>query len=160
MATTPNDSFTAGQVLSSTECNNFPRGVMAAPATSSTNYTLTTSEVIATGMTVTFTAEANRYYKITYIEPAVNTPTVISGSTILRIRQSNAVGQLIAVGYLQTPVAVALTGSVVCCAVVTFSAGSVTVVGTAIASSTTGTPLLNRLAGAYALLTVEDIGTA
>ena len=68
MAISPNDDFTAGQILTAQECNQFPRGVMAL-ATSTTSYTLTTSEVIATGMTVTFTAVANRYYRITWFEP-------------------------------------------------------------------------------------------
>jgi hypothetical protein len=56
MAISPNDDFTAGQVLTATECNQFPRGVMAL-ATSTTNYMLTTTSTVnATGMTVTFTA--------------------------------------------------------------------------------------------------------
>ena len=51
MAISPNDDFTAGQVLTATECNQFPRGVMAY-AQSTADYTLTTSDVIATGMTL------------------------------------------------------------------------------------------------------------
>jgi hypothetical protein len=47
MAISPNDDFTAGQVLTATECNQFPRGVMAR-ATSTTSYTMTTSEAIVT----------------------------------------------------------------------------------------------------------------
>ena len=80
MAISPNDNFTAGQVLTATECNQFPRGVMAL-ATSTTNYTLTTSTVIATGMTITFAADSTRMYKITYYEPYVETSTAGSGST-------------------------------------------------------------------------------
>jgi len=162
MAITPNDAFVAGQVLSSTECNNFPRGVMAL-ATSSTNYTLTTSDAIATGMTLNFTAEANRNYKITYIESGVNTPSVASGSTTLRIRQSTSLGALgaqLGIGYIQTPSATLIIGSVICQAIVTYTAGIQYIIGSAITSSTTGTPLLYRAAGAYSLLMVEDIGTA
>jgi len=158
MAISPNDNFTAGQVLTATECNQFPRGVMQF-ASSSTNYTLTTSDVIATGMTVTWSAVANRYYKITYYEPQVQTPTAVSGYVNLSIKDTNAAGATMNYGRLQTSAAVTITGNVCVTAVVTYgSSASKTVVGTASANVTTGAPTLQRAATYPAFILVEDLG--
>jgi hypothetical protein len=160
MAISPNDNFTAGQVLTSTECNQFPRGVMAY-AQSTADYTLTTSDVIATGMTATFTAVANRYYRITYYEPQVQTPSAVSGYVNLSIKETNAAGATISYGRLQTSAALMMTGNVCVIDVITYaSAGSKTVVGTASANVTTGTPTLQRDATFPAFILVEDIGLA
>jgi hypothetical protein len=62
----PNTAFTAGQVLTADQQNRLPRGVMAfvQRTTSVTNLTTTYADI--TGMTVTFTAESSRLYKISY----------------------------------------------------------------------------------------------
>jgi len=159
MAITVNDNFLAGQVLTAQECNQFPRGVMAL-ASSTTNYTLTTSAVISTGMTVTFTAVASRNYRVTYYEPQAGTTSVLGGFTNLQIRLTNAAGTQYQSGLLQTPVATAVNGTITCVYVGTFTAGSVTIVGCSLTSSTTGAPVLTRSATAPAQITVEDIGTA
>jgi len=101
MAISPNDNFTAGQVLTATECNQFPRGVMAY-AESTADYTLTTSDVIATGMTVTFTAVANRYYRITYYKPQVKTPSAVSAYVNLSIKDTTPAVPTLQNGRLQT----------------------------------------------------------
>ena len=160
MAISPNDNFTAGQVLTATECNQFPRGVMAR-ATSTTNYTLTTSTVIATGMTVTFAADSTRMYKITYYEPYVETSTAGSGSTTtLTIRPTNAAGTAIQSGFAASVSVVKSIDSIGLVGTVSGITGSVTYVGCAVTSSATGTPLLQRTATAVAYLLVEDIGIA
>lgn len=159
MAISPNVDFTAGQVLTATQCNQFPRGVMAL-ATSPTNYTLTTSTVIATGMSVTFTVVAGRNYKITYIEPGAETSTVAGSSTSITIRQTTAAGAQIALGIVQTPSAAKNQASVIASAIYTAVAGSTTIVGCAVTTSTTGTPILNRNVFQLASLLVEDIGLA
>lgn len=158
MAISPNNDFTAGQVLTATECNQFPRGVMAR-ATSTTSYTLTTSETIATGMTVTFTAVANRYYRITYFEPQAQTATALS-STSATIRQTNAAGTILNSTVFQNESGLQDQMGMTCISTNTFSAGSVTVVGCAKATATTGTPQMVRSATVIALLLVEDIGPA
>jgi len=158
MAISPNDDFTAGQVLTATECNNFPRGVMAR-ATSTTSYTMTTSEAIATGMTVTFTAVANRYYRITYYEPQAQTATALSNTTAT-IRQTNAAGTVLNSTVFQNESGLQDQSGMICVSTNTFTAGSITVVGCAKATSTTGTPLMVRSATVIALLLVEDIGPA
>ena len=159
MAISPNNDFTAGQVLTATECNQFPRGVMAT-ASSTANYVLTTSTVIATGMTVTFTAVASRNYRITYYEPQITTPSLLSGSTDTTIRITNAAGTQLQKSVFQTGAASQIAGSTTNTYVGTLTAGSITIVGCAVTSSTTGAPQLTRGATFPAQLTVEDIGTA
>jgi hypothetical protein len=158
MAINPNTDFTAGQVLTAAQQNRFPRGVMAL-ASSTTSYTLTTSVAIATGMTVTFTAVANRNYKITYYEPQASTANVVS-YTVTQIRLTNAAGTAYQQGIVQT-VSAAITNAAICNTFVgTFTAGSTTIVGCAVTTSTSGAPLLTRSATAPAFLLVEDIGPA
>lgn len=159
MAINPNTDFSSGAVLTAAQQNRFPRGIMSL-ATSATNYTLTTSTVIATGMTVTFTVVANRYYKITYLEPSVETSTVSGSFTQLTIRSNNAAGTQLASGLITTPAAAKNNGAVIASIIYSGSAGSTTFVGCAITSSTTGTPVLNRNAFQLAYLLVEDIGPA
>ena len=158
MAINPNTDFSSGAVLTAAQQNRFPRGVMAL-ATSTTSYTLTTVEVIATGMTVTFTAVANRYYKITYYEPQAQTASFAS-NTQLTLRQTNASGTV-----LQNTVFTNETNStdqsgMTVIRTMTFSAGSITVVGTAKVSLTTGGPQLIRDSTRQAQLLIEDIGPA
>lgn len=155
---TPNNNFTAGQVLTASEMNLLPRGVMA-QATSATSYTLTLTETITTGMSVTFDAVAGRLYKLTYYEPLVNTPSVISGQTNLQIRLTNATGTQFQRGIIRTPSATPVIGSIgVIDLYIPASSGSVTIVGTSFASSLTGAPTIDRTLLAPALICVEDIG--
>lgn len=158
MAISPNDNFTAGQILTATECNQFPRGIMAR-ATSTTSYTLTTTETIATGMTVTFTAEADRYYRITYFEPQAQTAST-SSNTTATIRQTNAAGTVLNQTLFQNESAVTDQSGMICVSTNTFTAGSVTIVGCAKCTFTTGAPSMIRSASVIALLLVEDIGPA
>ena len=155
MAISPNDNFTAGQVLTATECNQFPRGVMQF-ASSSTNYTLTTSDAVATGMTATWSAVANRYYKITYYEPLVNTPSAISGYTNLSIKDGATTLQY---GTVRTSSAtpVASNSSVILIATWSTSATR-TLTGQASVNVTTGAPTLQRAATYPAFILVEDLG--
>lgn len=162
MAIAPNTTFTTGDVFTATQANAFPFGVVGR-AVSSTDYTLTTSTAVATGMTVTFTAIANRYYKITYMEPQVQTSTVANTDTNISIRVTNAAGTLLNQGFVRTETGSQQdTGTITLVTTSTFSAGSVTIVGCAKTGSTTGAPVLGRGAAAAgpALLLVEDIGPA
>jgi hypothetical protein len=51
---------------------------------------LTTTSTISTGMSVTFDAEVGRLYKVTYLEPEAQTPTVTNGSTTIAIKLTDA----------------------------------------------------------------------
>ena len=65
MAVSPNTDFTSGQILTATQQNNFPRGVMAY-AISTSSPTVTTTKADVTNMTATWTAVANRLYRATF----------------------------------------------------------------------------------------------
>jgi hypothetical protein len=65
MAVNPNTNFTAGQILTADQTNRFPRGVMGY-VISTGNHSVTTATADVTGMSITFTAVANRLYKATF----------------------------------------------------------------------------------------------
>ena len=157
MAINPNTTFVAGAVYTAAQANRLPFGVCAS-SSSTTDYTLSTTLTIATGMTATFTAIANRLYRVTYYEPAVGVTSVLSGTTTLRICLTNALGTNLQRGLIQNTAAVSSQGTLNVVHVGTFTAGSVTVVGCAITSSVTGTPILTRNVSSVARLIVEDIG--
>ncbi len=124
-----------------------PRGIIAL-ATSTTSDTFGGEEV---ELTVSFTAVANRYYKITYFE--ANCQSTSSSNCFARIRQTNISGTVL--GYQQQGLSSA-NYNIFCPSVIkTFSAGSVTIVGTL---SSTGSGTTDRSATNQSFLAVEDIG--
>lgn len=158
MATNPNTDFVSGAILTAGQQNRFGRGIMAY-ATSGTAQNLSTTQTIATGMTVTFTAVANRGYKITYFEPAVECALVAGTETIITIKKDNAATTALSVAVLQTTSAVTkLVSALTATTIQSFTAGSVTLVGAASVGVTTGTPALARTATRIASFIVEDIG--
>jgi len=160
MAISPNTTFVIGQVLTAAQANAFPFGNVAL-ASSATPYTMTTAAVQTTGMTVSWTAIANRNYKVTYYEPQVTTPSTLSGFTTIRLYENSvATGPQLQQGFVQNSAAVALSGSLTLVYVGTFSAGTRTVIGAGLASSVTGTPIAGRSAVSKAFLLVEDMGPA
>jgi hypothetical protein len=159
MAISPNVDFSSGAVYTADQANRFPRGVMAR-AISETTYVLTTSStVLVTGMTVTFTAVANRFYKITYYEPQGQTPNVL-GNTQTFLKQTSVTGTVLGNNVFTNETANSSQDEMIIIKTGTFTAGSVTLVGTASVTSTSGTPQLIRDATRQALLLVEDIGPA
>jgi hypothetical protein len=153
MAISPNDDFTAGQVLTATECNQFPRGVMAYNEVTATDNTITAEEVQITGSS--FTAVADRYYRITYFEPTMFGS--VTGTFQLRLRLTNLTGTLQQVSNL-TMNTLGNSGAGICSTVVTLTAGTQNFVATVQASAGTGTA--SRSATNKAWLLVEDIGPA
>jgi hypothetical protein len=65
MAVTPNTTFVSGAILTAAQQNNFPRGIMGY-AISTANTSCGTSATDLTGMSITFTAVANRLYRATF----------------------------------------------------------------------------------------------
>ena len=156
MAISPNVDFTAGQILQATQQNQFPRGIVSFTNSTSVIAVTTTEQVSITS--TAFTAVANRYYKVTYYEPLVTMGGSAVGYVALAVRITNLAGAV------QTqidfePVAATSDGQQgVLTSVLTFSAGSTTLVGTI---------RCNALScSAYAAATykrqiiVEDIGPA
>ena len=135
-----------------------PRGVMAL-ASSSSNYTVTLTDAIVAGMTVTFTAVANRYYKISWYEPTLYGPSPTNAYTALKIKETNASGTQRLLNYVQTNGGGAFYQSNIATITSTFTAGSVTLCGVASANTLTGSPLIERSASSPAYMLVEDIGS-
>jgi hypothetical protein len=157
MAVSPNVDFVSGAILTASQQNKFGRGIVGI-AQMSANYTLTTSAVALT--TVTWTAVANRYYRVTYFEPEAQTSTVSASTTTVQIRAgATAAGAELSSGVITTSAAVKVQGAITVSYITdTYTAGSQTVNAAARASSTTGTPLLVRSATSRAFLLVEDLG--
>ena len=154
----PNTQFSSGAVFTADQANRFPRGIMGS-ATSTSSQNMSTSSTVSTGMTVTFDAETDRLYKITYLEPEVQTPSVAAGESNIAIKLTDASGTVFGAAILVTPTAAKTENQMNVIAIESFAtAGSTTIVGTHIVSSTTGTPQLQRSATRQAIIMVEDIG--
>jgi hypothetical protein len=151
MAINPNTDFSSGSVYTADQANRFPRGVMARNTATATDASITAEEVQITGSS--FTAVANRYYKITYFEPNPNGGT---GYFAFRIRQTNLAGTVLNTAYQTVGAGIERQSHLVW--VGTFSAGTVNVVATA--QQTAGTGSLVRSSTVVAYLLVEDIGPA
>lgn len=151
MAINPNTDFTTGQVLTSSQANRFPRGIMAFTSVTASDTTITSEEVQITG--ASFTAVANRYYRITYYEPGIS-GTNTSGNA--RIRITNISGSVYQLQSVAIPSAGG--GFVSMSAITTLTAGSTNFVATL--ASDAGTIQASRSSTRYAFLLVEDIGPA
>ncbi len=95
MAVNPNTDFTAGAILTAAQQNRFPRGIMQLVETTGTT-TATATEAVTLTLP-SFTAVANRYYRITYIEPYLESAASNVEVTV-RIRMTNLAGAVIAYG--------------------------------------------------------------
>jgi hypothetical protein len=154
MAISPNTNFTTGAVYTADQANRFPRGVMAYTESTSNVLAISTETVAITGGS--FTAVANRYYKVTYFEPDPNSVTS-TGYWGMSIRLTNISGTVKMIGYSNYVAAgTNLLGNVVW--VGTLSAGTTNFVGTILTNN--GTMRLDRSSVAPAFLLVEDIGPA
>jgi lipoprotein-anchoring transpeptidase ErfK/SrfK len=156
VAISPNNDFTAGQVLTATECNQFPRGIVARAQSTTTDATITTEEIQLTSGS--FTAVADRYYRITYYEPQVQTPSSAGAFVTSSIRLTNLAGTRYQLGIIQNAGGTSKSFTMTTVWVGTLTAGSTVIVATLACSS--GTATATRSATAPAQLTVEDIGPA
>jgi hypothetical protein len=66
MAVAPNTTFSSGAIFTAAQANAFPFGIVGYNQRSSGNITLGTTIADLTGLTTTFTAIANRGYKVTF----------------------------------------------------------------------------------------------
>jgi hypothetical protein len=155
MAINPNTDFTAGQVLTAAEQNRFPRGIVALTTSQTNSATITTEAVTLTS--TSFTAVANRYYRITYYEPVVQ-PSGAPSYMTFRIRLTNISGAILQRSDIE---ATGTDGQIVPLQVITtLTAGATTVCGTVAAAS--GSILCYGNAGVSVSrqIIVEDIGPA
>jgi len=157
MAIAPNTTFVTGAVLTAAQQNAFGFGVVAFKSEASVNVTATTTETVSITAS-TFTAIANRLYKITYYESAVNIPAGVGNNALQKIRLTNAAGTQFQANQPFNVTAVAQGLTLVCTVITTLSAGSTVIVGTATVSS--GTTIWYRSGTIPAQILVEDIGPA
>jgi len=156
MAINPNTDFSTGAVLTAAQQNRFPRGIMAY-AQNTSNATVTTTETVLLTAT-TFTAVANRYYKITYHESAATTPAGATNYLLSGIRITNATGTKLMGAQLQNSGASQVANTLDTVWVGTLSAGSTVIVATGAVNS--GSVTWYRGAEFPAFIVVEDIGPA
>ena len=157
MSINPNTQFSSGAVYTADQANRFPRGIMAL-ATSTTSDTSVTTEEVELGA-ISFTAVANRYYKITYYEPDIGISG--AGANVLQMRIRNGTttaGTLLQIAYQWIPSS-SVDTSGTCLWFGTLSAGTQNIVATAQQGGAV-TFQLNRGTGKAAWLVVEDIGPA
>ena len=155
MAISPNDTFTSGQVLTAQECNNFPFGVVALATNTTASQAGITGVTDLTGMSVTFTAIANRYYKASYHIYGIPTVTnacfsvnLQEGATIKQVGNTN--GGVATIGTTLTAIYVG-----------TFSAGSHTLKLTGqLTGGSSGSIKFEAASVLPWILVIEDIGPA
>jgi len=158
MAINPNTDFTVSAVLTASQMNRFPRGVMAFTSSTTTPASFSSETVTITGSS--FTAVANRYYRITYYEPAITIATAASFYQT-RIRLTNISGTVY--GSADTLVNTLSVGSssISLVVVTTLSAGTTNFVATGVSGSGNNiTCTRGGLVNRTAFLLVEDIGPA
>jgi hypothetical protein len=156
MAIAPNTTFVSGAILTAAQQNAFGFGIVAL-ASLNTATTVTTTEAIQLTST-TFTAIANRYYKITYIENTLSFTGTLPGFVTQRIRITGLAGTIYQSAYIE-PLAINSDGQNATISVVTtLPAGSTVIVGTSQAS--TNTFVLYGATGFTRQIVVEDIGPA
>ena len=153
MPINPNTDFSSGAVLTAAQQNRFPRGIVAFGQNTTTDASIIAEEVTVTSSS--FTAVANRYYRIHYYEPQVSTASGGGSFFLGRIRRTNLAGTQLQQGILQVG---ELNFMFHLVWVGTLTAGSTTIVATGAAGS--GTWSASRGATLPAQLFVEDIGPA
>ena len=149
MAISPNTNFSAGQILTATQANQWPRGIMAL-ATRNTNFAPDTT--ISDFASVTFTAEANRYYKYSLFIPGADS----SAALLIIILLTNAANADVN-SFTQSLRGPGLLDTFTCVTVRTETAGSIT---RKIRMETTTGNASMCSAGSIGYFLVEDIGPA
>ena len=155
MAIAPNTTFVANTVLTAAQQNAFPFGIVALATSTTTDAAITAEEI---ELSVTWTALANRYYKLSWFEPDTGIAGPGGAALVLRFRSTNLVGTQLQLAYSWI-ISSSIDTVSQCVYVGTFAAGSTTVVATAQGGGGL-TFQLNRGTGKAAFFTVEDIGPA
>jgi hypothetical protein len=157
MAISPNVDFVAGAILTASQQNQFPRGIVAYTQSTSSSASITAETVTLTS--TSFTAVANRYYKVTYFEPVLQASGTPPGYISARIRLTNISGTIFQFADMEPVVSSSSDGQMMSMmTVVTLTAGATTICGTLQANSNSVVAFGN--ANARRFIMVEDIGPA
>lgn len=155
MAINPNTDFSFGALLTADQQNRFPRGVVAYAESTTTDAAITVEEQ---QYSLTFTAVANRYYKLSWFEPDTGITGAGAGAILLRFRLTTITGTQLQGAYTWVPSSAVDTVSSLIY-VGTFTAGSKTIICSAQALGGV-THQLNRATGKIGFVVIEDIGPA
>ena len=90
MAINPNTDFTTGAVLTAAQQNRFPRGIMSFVEKTTSTTPITAETVILT--LPSFTAVANRYYRVSVYFPYAEQTAGAAATFIGRIRKGTTTG--------------------------------------------------------------------
>jgi hypothetical protein len=152
MAINPNTDFTPGAVFTAGQADRFPRGIMALSLITA-NANIVNAE--STFTSVTFTAEADRYYKITWFSGLIiNSSSAVNN---FYFREATATGTVIQQAQQFTS---AGEGHIFSMSVVkTFSAGARSVFARFDENAGTATVMTSG-ATRPSYLMVEDVGPA
>jgi len=90
MAITPNTTFTAGAILTAAQQNLFPRGIMQFVEKTTSTGPITTETVVLT--LPSFTAVANRYYRVTAYFGYNEQTTGAAATFSMKIRKGTTTG--------------------------------------------------------------------
>ena len=154
MAISPNVDFVSGAILTAAQQNQFGRGIVALGTKTVTDASVTTEEIQITSSS--FTAVANRYYKISYFESEMSSSS--AGYMQMSIRKTNLAGTQLAAVYVANLGTSTQTQSGTVVAITTLTAGAQVVVGTLTCSA--GTGKASAAATQPCFILVEDIGPA
>ena len=146
----PNTTFTAGNVFTAAQANNFPRGLMATPATSVTTTTFTGETQM---LAYTFSQVNGRSYLLQYFEPSLN--GTAAGTVTARITTGVAGTPY---NSSTSPLAILISNTALVTVVYTSgTSGSLTIYATLAASS--GTATATRSATRFPQLYAVDLGS-
>lgn len=149
-----NTDFSSGQILTATAANNWPRGLVSVTTGAGSSASVSTETVILTSPS--FTAVANRYYRITYWQPVLSYQSGTVNNVALNIRLTNLAGALQASSEVKMTSAGTATG--VTTIVKTLTAGATVFVAT-FAPSGGGNVIASGSSPYAAQLVIEDIGS-
>ena len=91
MAVNPNTDFSSGAVLTAAQQNRFPRGVMGYQLYAGGSFTATTTSTAITGISITFTGEANRLYRAIFTGECQSVTSAHRTTAIIKNGASNVV---------------------------------------------------------------------
>jgi hypothetical protein len=154
MAISPNVDFVSGAILTASQQNAFGRGIVALGTKTATDATVTTEEIQITSSS--FTAIANRYYKITYTETEMTASA--AGYMQMSIRKTNLAGTGLGNAYVGMFGNTTQIQSGTLTIITTLTAGAQVVVGTLTCSAGTGKASAAATQPSYII--VEDLGPA
>ena len=151
MAIAPNTTFVSGAVLTAAQQNAF--GFSTCQYNSKTTSDATITTIVTTITLASFTAIANRNYKLTYFEPVIFCTSGVGELTMTLKNGATTIATTIA------PVSTSVSGQGILQFVTTLAAGA-TVITSHLTYSGVGSATASRTATRTAFVLVEDIGPA